>query len=171
MTFMRNILLAAFVLCATLAAHADDASKLAKVEEYFKLAKMDQLAAQTMSLAAAQVNSALMGNILGVTLTPEQQKQVDATQAQVMRVVQQAFGWDALEPEYAKLYAEAYTEEELDGMIAFYRSPSGQAMVEKTPGLMRQANTIVQARLGGVTTQLQQIIKDRAKQTPASAPK
>ena len=159
---MRRLALACLLLCTALAAHADDASKLAKVEEYFKLAKLDRLAAQTMSMAASQINSSIMGNMMGVTFTADQKKQIDAVQAQVMQLLQKSLGWDALEPEYAKIYAAAYTEEELDGLLAFYRSPAGQAMVAKTPALMSQANTIVQAHMSTVMPQLQQILKESA---------
>jgi hypothetical protein len=35
----------------------------------------------------------------------------------------------------SRVYAETYSEEELTGILAFYRSPAGQAMLKKTPVL------------------------------------
>jgi hypothetical protein len=32
--------------------------------------------------------------------------------------------------------AEAYSDQELDSILAFYKSPGGKAMVEKSPALM-----------------------------------
>lgn len=38
--------------------------------------------------------------------------------------------------EFARMYAAAFTEAELRGLLAFYRSPLGQRMVAEQPGLM-----------------------------------
>ncbi len=38
-----------------------------------------------------------------------------------------------------KLYAANFTEQELKDILAFQRSPSGQALVRKTPAIMQQA--------------------------------
>ncbi len=34
------------------------------------------------------------------------------------------------------IYAEVFTEEELDAMLAFYTSPAGQSMIKKMPQMM-----------------------------------
>jgi hypothetical protein len=74
--------------------------------------------------------------------------------------VSDALGWQVLEPEYAKLYADAYTEEELDGIVAFYKSPSWQAMVKKSPELMRQSGAMAQEHLLAIAPQIQQLMKE-----------
>lgn len=40
------------------------------------------------------------------------------------------------EQEFARLYAATFTEEELRGLLVFYRSPLGQRMIAEQPGLM-----------------------------------
>ena len=34
-------------------------------------------------------------------------------------------------PDLVKLYSDAYSENELDGILAFYRTPAGRAMLAK----------------------------------------
>ena len=65
---------------------------------------------------------------------------------------------------------EIYTQEEIDGMIAFYGSPVGQAVVAKNPHLIKKsmseiaasqaalAEKIAQHHLPGFTEELQHII-------------
>lgn len=60
-------------------------------------------------------------------------------QTKVEAVINNAMGWDKLRPLYIKLYMDAYTEEELDGIVTFYKSPAGQAMVSKSFGLVADA--------------------------------
>ncbi len=55
--------------------------------------------------------------------------------------------WDKLKPEYAQLYMETFTQEEVDGLLAFYRSPAGRAMIEKMPLLMNKSLQLSQARM------------------------
>ena len=39
-------------------------------------------------------------------------------------------------------YTDVYTGEEIDGMLAFYRSPAGRAMVSKYPHLMTRVKSL-----------------------------
>jgi hypothetical protein len=51
-------------------------------------------------------------------------------------------GWDRIRPKFAALYAEMYTEPELREIIAFYRTPIGQKMIETEPAMMQRAGEI-----------------------------
>jgi len=146
-------------------AYADDASKTAKVEELFRLTKIDQLLRQSLTLAAEQVKSGLIQQIMGVKLSPDMQKEVGAMQDKVAGIVSDAVAWDKLKPPYLKLYLDAYSEEELDGIVAFYKSPAGQAMVTKTPELMTKASDIVRQKIAEVQPDLAKIVSDFASQT------
>jgi uncharacterized protein len=141
-------------------AHADDASKMAKIHEFFKVAKLDQLSTQTMQRVSDQMKSGMMQQMLGVNLTAEQRQKANDLNDKVMKIVSGALDWNALEPEYAKLYADAYTEQQIDDLLAFYKSPTGQVMVEKTPILMQQANAISQQRMAAALPQIQQLFRD-----------
>lgn len=43
--------------------------------------------------------------------------------------------WENVREPMARLYAEAFTEEEIDGLVTFYRSPLGQKLKETQPEL------------------------------------
>jgi len=170
---LRITLLLALLVCTGSVAHADDAAKLAKAEEYFKLAKMDELIAQLMNQVIEQSKSGMMQQIMGVKVSPEDQQRLDEFTDKVVKIISGAMSWDKLEPQYAKLYAEAYTEEQLDDIVAFYKSPTGQAMVEKNPTLIKKANAIVQKQMAEVTPEVQKLMQDfiadtvkRAQETP-----
>jgi hypothetical protein len=141
-------------------AHADDASKAVKVEQLFKAARIDRLSAQMMQQTFDQINSGMMQQMMGVKLAPEQQKRVDAFSAKIQKLLTDNLGWNSLEPEYAKLYEDTYTEDEIDGILAFYNSPSGQAMAEKSPALVKRSSAIAQERMKAMMPQLQELMKD-----------
>ena len=156
----KIIYLIVIAFCFPLSTRADEASKMAKIQKLFKVTKMDQLSAQSMQLAANRVRSGMVQQMFGVKLNADQQEKVNDLSEKVMKIVSNALNWDALEPEYAKLYAAAYTEQQIDDLLAFYKSPTGQVMIEKTPGLMQEANGVVQKRMADAMPQIQRLIKE-----------
>jgi uncharacterized protein len=156
----RSALLAGTLVLAFTTARGDDASKMAKVHEFFRLAKLDQLSAQAMDQVMTQMNSGAMQQIAGGKLTEDDQKRLDEFSGKVRQLVNRTMGWPALEPQYAKLYADAYTEQQLDDLIAFYKSPTGQVMVEKTPMLMKESTAIAQQKMVTLIPEFQNLLKE-----------
>ena len=149
-------------------ARADDASKRAKAEQLFTLLHMDTMMDQLMSGVKKQVQQITESMPGADQATPEQKKQITDFQQRVMNLVNQKIGWKALEPDFIKLYASTYTEEELDGIIAFYKSPVGQRMMEKTPELMTKSTQITQQKMSELQPQLNQMVQDFMKSMAAS---
>ena len=156
-----SLAIAIAVLHLTSAAgHADQVSKSAKVEEFFRLAKMDEMLRQTLTLATNQFKSGVIQQMLGVKLPPEMEKRVDAFEEKVTAAIGDALAWEKLKPDYVKLFAGAYTEAEIDDILAFYRSPTGQSMVAKSPSLMAKSGEIVQQRLSETQSQVQALMRE-----------
>jgi hypothetical protein len=65
------------------------------------------------------------------------------------KLMREEMSWEKLEPMYYEIYQKALTQDEVDGMVAFYKTKAGQALVKKMPGLMQEVMTSVQAKLGG----------------------
>lgn len=129
-------------------ARADEASKQAKVKELFAVMHMDHNLDRMMSAMQRQVQVTAQSAPGAETLTPEKKKLQDEFVTNSMKVVEANFGWTVLEPAYVKLYSDTYTEAELDGILAFYKSPAGQAMLAKTPELASGVMEIVHSRMG-----------------------
>ena len=163
----RSALFAGMLVLSFTTARGDDASKMAKVHEFFRLAKLDQLSAQAMDLVMTQMNSGVMQQMSGTKLTEDDQKRLDEFSGKVRQLVNRTLGWQALEPQYAKLYADAYTEQQLDDLIAFYKSPTGQVMVEKTPILMKESSAIAQQKMVTLIPEFQDLMKEYSPQAGA----
>lgn len=153
------------------AARADEASKRAKAQELFMLLHMDRMMDQLMTGVHSQVQQIVQSMPGADQATPEQKKQIEDFQQRVLTLVNQRLGWKALEPDFINLYASTYTEDELDGIIGFYKSPVGQKMLEKTPQLMAKSTELTQQRMREVQPQLNQMVQDFMKSMAASTPK
>lgn len=152
-------------------ARADEASKRAKAQDLFTTLRMDRTMAQIMEMVMRQVKQQTQSMPGADQMTPEQKQRLDEFQKHVFQVTEEAVGWKALEPEYVDLYASTYSEEELDGILAFYKSPVGQAMLAKTPELATKSMQIAQRRMAEFQPKLQQMLRDYIKQSGAGQPK
>ena len=158
----RIALLLILVLCLPLTAHADEASRRAKAQEMLALLHMDRLLDQMMNNMLDQM-STVTKQLGGRNVKPEDQTRVDEFQKKVFQLIQSQMGWKALEPEYVDIYAKDFTDEQLDAILVFYKSPAGVALIEKLPTLTTQGTELAQARVATLMPQLKQLIADFAK--------
>lgn len=69
-----------------------------------------------------------------------------------------------------QLYAKTYSETKIDGILAFYKSPAGQAMLARTPELTTGSMQIVQARMVDIQPKLKVMQDEFMKQLMATLP-
>jgi uncharacterized protein len=149
------LMLALVMVMAPVGARADEASKQAKVKELFTLMHVDHSLDRMRSAMQQQVQLTAK-NVSGAEqMTPEKKKIQQEFIDNSMKVVDENFGWPELEPAYLKLYSDTYTEAELDGILAFYKSPVGQALLNKTPELSAGSMQIVHSRMGDFQPRMQ----------------
>jgi len=115
---------------------------------------------------AVQVDAMFKGmlekQLQGKNLTPEQQRIIQARQKKVTDLFKELFIWESMEPIYFKVYGDTFTQPEIDGMTAFYSSPTGHAVVEKLPLAMRASMTEMQQRVKEMLPKLEQMAKEAA---------
>jgi hypothetical protein len=167
----RWIAVLVVLLAVAPGARADDASKRAKVQELFVTMHMDRMMSQIMDMVMKQTRQVTQGMPGADKMTPEQMKLVEQFQAKVEGMVNETLGWKALEPDYIKLYADTYSEEEIDGILTFYKSPVGQTLLAKTPELTAKSGAIVQAKMVDFQPKMKALMEDFMKQVEATVPK
>ncbi|QEE27715.1 DUF2059 domain-containing protein [Terriglobus albidus] len=167
---MRKILIAAtaMLLAFPLSARADEASKRAKIEQMLTVLKMED----NFNLLMKQVEQ--QGRQMGMSMTNPSQlteadkKILDNFMTKLMAAMQETMGWQKLKSEFIDLYAKAYTEEEVDGILTFYKSPVGQSMLAKTPQLVQQSMAISQTHMKEIQPKLEQLTEELKKDLDAA---
>jgi uncharacterized protein len=117
---------------------------------------LDQMKAQVDSMIAAGMQAAQQQ---GQTLTPERQAIVDRMKTKMTAVISETLNWEFLEPIYIRTYRASLTQDELDGMIAFYASAPGQAYIHKIPVIMQNVMVEMQGMLKPMQVKLAEIQK------------
>ncbi|MEG9433075.1 DUF2059 domain-containing protein [Terriglobus sp. ADX1] len=151
----KIVCVAALLLCMCRMSFADDASKRAKIDEMFTLMHMQQTLDQLADQQSGQIKKIMPQLLAGQTIGPDDQKEIDAFMDQITLMVRDAIQWEKLKPQYQELYAATYDEGTIDGMLAFYRTDAGRAMVAKQPELIAKSQSIAQAQLTTVQPKMQ----------------
>jgi hypothetical protein len=99
--------------------------------------------------------------------TPEQKAKFKEAQHKVFELIRSQMSWEKMRPQYVKLYSESFSEEEIDGMAAFYATPAGQSMLSKMPLVLSKSMAMAQGIVKQLTPQIQQITKETMEQKDA----
>jgi hypothetical protein len=143
---------------------ADEASKTAKIDEIFQATKMDRIQTQMMN----QLKTIIPSMAAQAGIPPEAQKQTEELSDKIVALVLDKMSWEKMKPTYVKLYAETFSEDEVDGILAFYKSPPGQASLEKLPTLMSKAMTIVQEQMKDIMPEVTKLAKEQAEKAKSN---
>ncbi len=103
-------------------------------------------------------------------LSPEQQAAVKKAQEDAHAIINQQLGWDAVKNDFIQAYADAFTEDELKGLVAFYSSPLGQKLVEKQPAVTEKMGHLTQQKMMTAMPAVMAKIKESAPKPVAASP-
>lgn len=109
-----------------------DPAKAALVERYFEAISMEKLMNGILESMLASLAE-------DSDLPPQQSKIIQTAALEAFESVH-----DDMFGTYIALYADAFTLEELESLVAFYESPTGRSLMAKTLVLTQQSGEIYQ---------------------------
>lgn len=160
---MRNLLLVSTIFLSSLGlAHAAPASS-ESVETLLTVTKSEALMDSVYAQVEQSMRLAMKQAASGKTLTAEQQQMVDQVSGKLSALVHSEFTWATLKPHYVQIYTENFEQDEIDGLIAFYRSKAGQAFVTKMPLVMQKSMDIATTQLQVLMPKIRQLVEQAKK--------
>ena len=105
--------------------------------------------------------------LAGKHLNAKQQEVIDKSRIKMRDLFKDVMSWEVMEPLYMKVYADTFTQKEIDGMTAFYSSPVGHAVIQKMPLVLTNSMQEMQKRMGTLFPKVQQIAKETAEEIKA----
>jgi uncharacterized protein len=160
-------LLLAFSL--PLAAHADEASHRAKAQELITLLHTQQLFEHNADSLKTQL-SAVAGNTIGPDPTLAKKAEADDFIKQASQLIDAKLSWSAMQPGVTDIYVKNFTEEQLDAIVAFYKTPAGSAFLTNMSAVSTQVTALGTQRLSvELRPQLMQLVTTfKQKEAPAA---
>ena len=103
-----------------------------------------------------------MQQAIGRPLTAEEQKFSHTFISKTMVQMRDQISWEKMEVLYIRIYQKSLTQSEVDGMIAFYKSPAGIALIKKMPLIMQESMIAMQEMMGPMMQNMQKSLQEAA---------
>jgi uncharacterized protein len=165
----RIALLLVIALGAPFAARADEASHRAKAEEMMMILHTDRLVQNISDAMKKQIDEAA-GSITGPTPSADQKAKALDFENHAGQLIDSALNWDAMKPTFIEIYAKNFTEEQLDGILAFYKTPAGTALLANMPAVNTSVQQFGNSHLATLQPQLKELFDNFRKEQAAAPP-
>lgn len=151
---MRFLIAAlALALSPSVLASPSDAS----LRELFAVTGTRQLADDTAQQADTMMQAAMRQALAGKTISPKEREVLEQMKTRMTDLIKQELQWERLEPRYFQIYRDTFSQEEVDGMLVFYKSPVGRSVVRKLPLAMQHTVQLSQEMIVKLMPKLKQI--------------
>jgi hypothetical protein len=132
----------------------------ASVKQLLEIAQVRKLVDSIMTQMDNLMQQTVAQAVQGRPIPPKVQKEIDQTRAEMMATMKELLDWSKLEPMYMRVYQKTFTQQEVDGMLAFYKTPAGQAVLGKMPAVMQNTMDEMQQLMGPVMQKIQKLQED-----------
>ncbi|MBI5277333.1 MAG: DUF2059 domain-containing protein [Burkholderiales bacterium] len=153
-------LLACIALAGWLAGAQAAPPTAESVERLLVLSKSESVMDSMYAAAEAAMRQAMQQAVGNKRLTAEQERAIQTVPARYMSVLRAELNWATLKPDMIQMYQDVFTQEEIDGMIAFIGTPAGQAMMGKMPALMQRSMVLGQTRMRALMPRMLRVIEE-----------
>ncbi len=133
-------------------AQADEKSHRAAVMELFKVMQMERLIEKTLD---ASLEMQLSANPALGAFAPK-----------LRQFLAKHMSWAALQEDFVRLYAGAFTEDEVKQLVTFYKTPVGKKTLQQMPKLMQQGAELGMARVQKHMPELMEMMQEEAAPKP-----
>jgi len=114
----------------------------------------------------------MSGNIVSRTFPggkpgPEAAQLEESARKRLKAIVDEDLSWDKMRPVYAEIYSANFTQEDVDGVIAFYESKAQKDYAAKMPLVTKKTYGQIQQRIGLIMKKMQDTMKEVTAQVQA----
>jgi hypothetical protein len=146
-----------------------DPASDASIEEYLEVSNARSMLEGMKQQVGGFIKNSMQQASQGKPITPQRQAILDHMAQQMSDLVAETLSWDALKPMYMRVYHDSFTQSEIDGIIRFYKTPAGKAMVNKVPVVMQNVMHEMQAMIKPMQQKMIEIQRQAAQQIEATA--
>jgi hypothetical protein len=166
---VRFVVVALLAVLALQPAVAQDAKASEEsVKRLFEVMHTSQMLDSIITQMDASMRLGMGAALRGQEVTPDQQKIIDEMRTKVLVLVKDDLNWPSMRPTMVQVYRNTFSQREVDDMLKFYGSPSGQAVVAKLPLAMQRATDSMRERIGDLAPKIAQLQKDAMSQLKAA---
>lgn len=130
------------------------------IKQLLVITEVEKLLKGSEDQIISQLDNNVQQALNGRTASASQLEVIANMKNKIITLIQGELAWEKLEPMYLRQYQETFTEEEVAGMLSFYKTVAGQAVIKKLPILMQSMMLDLQNTYARLIPQLQKIEQD-----------
>ena len=151
---MKRLLFILLFAAFSLPVYAEPAQETS-IEKLLVLTDARKLCDSALADTDAIIETTLRPLLKTEGITAEKRQMLESFLNQYKTIVREEFSWQKTLPDYIRIYREIFTEEEIQSLIAFYESPTGQMFVRKTPLIMDKMNDVLSMKMTVIINRMQ----------------
>jgi len=156
---MKTLLLSLALAFAASASYANQPT-VESVKTLLEVTKTEAIIDQAYASLEQFAKQGIAQETAGKKLTEEQRRVVELAPAKIAEVLKKELSWSTMQPIYIAIYQEAFNQNEIDGLIEFYRGPIGQSLVSKMPIVMNRSMQVMQTHMQMVAPKIKAAIDE-----------
>tara|TARA_B100002049_G_C16046948_1_gene361639 strand:- start:400 stop:897 length:498 start_codon:yes stop_codon:yes gene_type:complete len=160
-------LLLVLALGLSLNTFASEESKNEKIESLMSLMDMDSL----IDNMYTQVEPMMKNMSDQMNIKPSEQPIFDKYYKEMTLILKEEVSWTKMKPHVLAIYDKNFTEQQIDDIVEFYETPTGQAMLNKMPEITQQSVQISQQLLQRALPRIQATSAELAAELKAQRAK
>jgi uncharacterized protein len=162
---MKTLICTFAMLLVTSLSHAAPASK-ESIEALLVVSKTESIL-ETMYVNMEQVmkqamQQGMQQELKGQAPSPAQQRMIDSMPAKFSSIIREEMGWAKLKSMQIQIYSDTFEQADIDGLIAFYSSPTGQAFINKMPEVMQKTMAATQLQMQAIMPKMMSVMQQAA---------
>lgn len=157
---MLALFLATWLSAAAPALAQDQPADEAIIRELIEITESAKLLDGVYAQVDGMMAQAMTEAVGGRNISPQQQALFDEMRERVVAIFRESMSWATFEPMMIDIYRKSFTRKEAQGMLDFYRSDAGRAVIAKMPLVMQHTMAAMQDKMRTMMPKIQEVQKD-----------
>ncbi|MGE0804789.1 MAG: DUF2059 domain-containing protein [Burkholderiaceae bacterium] len=178
MQFLRVILPIRFLLAGGALAVAiasplrAEPASAESIEALMTLTKAEAIIDSAHQQADQVMRQMLQQQLGNRPMNARERQAFDNYRSNFMNVMREEMAWSRVKPMYIELYRSTFSQADIDGLLEFYRSPTGRVFVDKMPALMQRMSMMMSAQFQSMLPRMKEALEQMVEElkTPKPAP-
>jgi len=153
----------------TTSAAADAPASDASIHQLVETIQLRHLLDSVQGQVDASLEAGMKAGLGDAKISASQQKIVDDMRGQLGALLRDELSWERFEAMILDIYRQTFSQKEVDGMLAFYRSDAGKAVIAKMPRATELTMKRTQQMVSEMNPKMRKIISDALEAIKADA--
>lgn len=155
---MRTVFVFVLIMFSTIVSAAPPSE--ASIRELLEISQSAKIVDASMAQADTMMSQMMQQALQGKEVKPEVQEVISRAQTRMVGLLKEEMSWAKMEPMFINIYQKSFSQYEVDGMIEFYKSDVGQALITKMPVVMQHTMSAMQDVMMDMMPKMQEIQAD-----------